>query len=103
MGRGSGAARPLLVYTSGRLALFGVCALVFYLCGMGLLLALLVAVLVSSIAAYFLLTRQRNELGLAVEARVSEARARAAERVAREDAIAEQMIAEQERAQHPYE
>ncbi|BEP12583.1 hypothetical protein acdb102_08940 [Acidothermaceae bacterium B102] len=100
MARGSGAARPLLIYTFGRLALFGVCALVFYLCGMGLLLALLVAALVSSIAAYFLLTKQRDELGLAVEHRVGAARARAAERVAREDAIADEMIAEQERAQH---
>ena len=100
MARGTGAARPLLIYTFARFALFGVCLGVFYLCGMGLFLALVVAAVISSIAAFFLLTAQRNALGLAVENRVGQARTRAAERTAREDAIADALIAEQDRAHH---
>ena len=97
---GTGGTRPLLVYTLARLALFGLCVAVFYLCGMGLFLALVVAALVSSVASYFLLARQRTELAVAVEARVTAARTKAAERTAREDAVADEILAEQERAQH---
>ena len=61
---------------------------------------MVVAALVSSVASYFLLARQRTELAVAVEARVSAARTKAAERTAREDAIADEILAEQERAQH---
>ena len=95
MARRTGAGRPLLIYTGARFALFGVCLGVFYLCGMGLLLAMLIAAVVSSIASYFLLTAQRDQLGLAVEARVTEARTKAAERTAREDAIADEIYEQQ--------
>jgi hypothetical protein len=99
----TGSARPLLAYSLARLALFGVCVAVFYLAGMGLFLALVVAAVVSSIASYFLLARQRTELAVAVEARVTAARTKAAERTAREDAVADEILAEQERARRPYE
>ncbi len=95
MARGTGASRPLLIYTGARFALFGICLAVFYLCGMGLLLAMLIAAAVSSVASYFLLTAQRDKLGLAVEARVAEARTKAAEHTAREDAIADELYAQQ--------
>jgi Protein of unknown function (DUF4229) len=97
---GTGPGRPMVVYTLGRFGLFALCFAVFYLAGMGLFLALLVAALISSLAGWFLLARQRMALGVAVETRLTQARERAAERTAREDAIADEIIAEQERRAH---
>jgi hypothetical protein len=94
--RGTAAGRAMVIYTAARFGLFVVCFVVFYLLGMGLFPALLVAALISGIAGYFLLARQRMALGMAVESRVTKARAKAAERTAREDAIADEIFARQQ-------
>jgi hypothetical protein len=91
-----GAGRAVIVYTLARFGVFLVCLVVFYAAGMGLIWALLASAILSGIASYFLLQRQRLALGAAVDTRVQDAKARAAERTAREDAIADEIHAQQE-------
>ena len=91
-----GPGRAFLVYSAARMGLFLLCLAVFYLAGLGLLLSLLLAAVVSGIAGYFLLARQRVALSAEVEARVDAARQRAAARTAREDAVADELLAEQD-------
>jgi predicted lipid-binding transport protein (Tim44 family) len=91
----------MVVYTALRFGLFLLCFAVFYAAGMGLLWALALAALISGVAGYFLLARQRLTLGSAMEAKVEQVRARSAERTAREDAIADELIAQQQQEQHP--
>jgi hypothetical protein len=93
-----GPGRALLVYTTARLALFVGCLAVFYASGVGLLWSMVLAAVVSGVAGYFLLARQRLALSAEVASRVDAQRERAAARTAREDAIADQLIAQQ---QHP--
>ncbi len=85
--------RAVVVYTLARFGLFLLCLAVFYFAGVDLLLALILAALVSGIAGYFLLARQRLTLSAAVDDKVTSVRNRAAARTAREDAIADELHA----------
>jgi UPF0716 family protein affecting phage T7 exclusion len=87
----------MVVYTAYRFGLFLLCLVVFYAAGLGLLLSLALAAVVSGVAGYFLLARQRLALGAAVDERITAGRRRAAERTAREDAIADELLAEQDK------
>ncbi|MDX6204707.1 MAG: hypothetical protein QOF39_764 [Frankiales bacterium] len=91
-----GAGRAVVVYTACRFGIFLVCVAVLYAAGMGLIWALGLAAILSGVAGYFLLARQRLALGAAVENKVQEAKAKAAARTAREDAIADEILAQQD-------
>ncbi|GIH69124.1 DUF4229 domain-containing protein [Sphaerimonospora thailandensis] len=67
--------RPVLVYTLSRLGLFAVAVGVLYLVGMRSLLLLAAAFLVSGLASYVLLSKQRD----AVSQRITGNRRRARE------------------------
>ncbi len=99
--RGTAPGKALVVYTAMRFGLFLLCLLVFYGAGMGLFLALVVAAVVSGVAGYFLLARQRIALSIAVDDKVQQSRAKSEERAAREDPIAEELAAREN--QHPSE
>jgi hypothetical protein len=90
-----GPGRALLVYTGARFGLFFVCLAVFYVAGFGLLWSMVLAAVVSGVAGYFLLQRQRLALSTEVASKVDASRERAAARAAREDAIADEIIAQQ--------
>lgn len=60
--------RPVLSYTLARIGLFAVSAGVLYLVGARGILLLILALLVSGVASYVLLARQRD----AISARVSD-------------------------------
>ncbi|WP_055479052.1 DUF4229 domain-containing protein [Sphaerimonospora mesophila] len=66
---------PVVVYTLSRLGLFAVALGVLYLVGMRSLLLLAVALLVSGLASYVLLSKQRD----AVSQRIAGNRRRARE------------------------
>ncbi|WP_433499302.1 DUF4229 domain-containing protein [Sphaerimonospora sp. CA-214678] len=66
---------PVVVYTLSRLGLFAVALGVLYLVGMRSLLLLAVALLVSGLASYVLLSKQRD----AVSRRIAGNRRRARE------------------------
>ena len=55
--------RPLLVYTLSRLGLFAVALGVLYLIGARSWLLLLLAAVLSGVASYVLLSKQRDALG----------------------------------------
>ena len=95
MGTERGAGRAVVVYTVCRFGIFLVCLGVFYAAGMGLIVAMLLAAVLSGVAGYFLLARQRLALSAAVDGKVQQAKAKSAERTAREDAIADEMLAQQ--------
>jgi len=52
--------RPVLVYTLSRLGLFAVALAVLYLLGLRSLPLLIVALIVSGVASYVLLSKQRD-------------------------------------------
>jgi len=52
--------------------------------------------LVSGLAGYFLLARQRIALSVAVDDKVQKARLKSEERTSREDAIADELAAQQD-------
>ncbi|RJL22509.1 DUF4229 domain-containing protein [Bailinhaonella thermotolerans] len=89
--------RPVLVYTASRLALFAITAGVLYLLDIGglvgraigmpdLLALLLLSFLVSGLASYVLLSKQRDAMSMAIASRAENNRRLMAERAAREDA-----------------
>jgi hypothetical protein len=82
-------ARAVAVYNAARLGLFVVCLLLGYAAGLRGALLLAAALLVSGVLSYFLLTRQRVAMGLAVESAIRERRSRLAQRTAAEDAADE--------------
>ncbi len=86
---------PVLVYTSSRLALFVVTASALALAGMRGVLLLAVAILVSGLLSFVLLTRQRDAMSQAVVRRGSGLRRRMRERTEAEDAADDALRAEQ--------
>jgi uncharacterized membrane protein YraQ (UPF0718 family) len=84
--RETSANRAVLVYNVLRLALFAVCFGVGWFAGLRPVIAVLVlALLVSGVLSWFLLRRQREAMGHAVERTVERSRLRMAERAAAED------------------
>ena len=93
--RATAAGKAMALYSGARFGLFLLCFGVFYLAGMGLLLALAVAAVLSGVVGYFLLAKQRIALSTAIDGKVQLARSRAAQRTAQEDAIADDIISQQ--------
>jgi hypothetical protein len=85
-------------YTSARIALFAVTVAVLALLGMRGLLLLLVAVVVSGLLSYVLLSRQRDAMSASVVRRSETMRQRMRERTEAEDAADDAARAERERA-----
>ncbi len=77
--------RSVIVYTAARLALFGATAGVLYLAGARGFLLLALAVLISGIISFVLLSRQRDAMSASVAARAARLRQSLAEGAARED------------------
>jgi hypothetical protein len=87
--------RALLAYNGLRLVLLAACLGIGYLAGLSGFPLIVAALLVSGVLSFFLLKRQRIDMGLAVEAQVQRGRGRLAERTAREDAYADALEARQ--------
>jgi CHASE2 domain-containing sensor protein len=80
------ASRAFLAYNVSRLGLFVVCFGIGWLAGLRpVIVVIVVALLVSGALSWFLLRRQREAMGLAVEQTVERSRVRMAERAAAED------------------
>lgn len=75
----------VLKYTLARLLLFAVAWGLVYLLGARELLALLLAVLISGLASYVLLSRQRDAVSTRLSGRVADMRRRIDEGAAAED------------------
>jgi hypothetical protein len=75
----------VIVYTVSRLALFGATAGVLFLVGARGFLLLALAVLISGIISFVLLSRQRDALSAKVTDRATRMRENLAEGAARED------------------
>jgi Mn2+/Fe2+ NRAMP family transporter len=69
--------RTAFAYTSARILLFVVAMILLYLAGARDLLLLALALLVSGIASYVLLSRQRDAMSGALSSRIRSARQRA--------------------------
>jgi hypothetical protein len=82
---------PVLRYTSMRLAIFAVALGVLWLVRVRGLLLVALAVLISGLASYALLQRERDAMSARVAAAAGRRKARSAARVAREDDIAEEL------------
>ncbi|MGN6090120.1 MAG: DUF4229 domain-containing protein [Actinomycetales bacterium] len=76
---------PTLRYTSSRILLFVVAALVCYAIGLRGLLLLAVAVIASGALSWFLLAKQRTEMSQRVESRLQRISSRIDERTRAED------------------
>lgn len=92
-----------LRYTGARALLFAIALGVLYLLGARQLLLFVLALLVSALASYVLLSKQRDELSLvvsglsgSVKGRLRDFRARLEAGAASEDAAADELRAEQE-------
>jgi hypothetical protein len=80
------ASRAVLAYNGLRLALFALCFGIGWLAGLRPVIALIViSLLVSGVLSWFLLRRQREAMGRAVERTVERSRVRMADRAAAED------------------
>jgi hypothetical protein len=77
--------RYVLIYSLSRLALFAATAGVLFLVGARGLLLLALAILVSGIISYLLLSRQRDAVSSSVTERASRIRDNLADGTARED------------------
>ncbi len=84
----------MLVYTSARIGIFAVTLGVLYAVGMRQVLLLLVAVVVSGLLSFLLLSRQRDAMSHAVVERGTGLRQRMRERTEAEDAADDAMRAE---------
>jgi Mn2+/Fe2+ NRAMP family transporter len=82
---------PVLRYNLYRLGLLVAFLAAGYLLGAGGLVLVVVAVLASGIASYFLLARQRAAMVTALQAKVAARQARTAAKEAREDEYDEQL------------
>jgi hypothetical protein len=85
---------PVLVYTSSRLGLFLVAATVLALLGMRGVLLLAVALVLSGLASYVLLSGQRDAVARSVTARAARVRRRMDESAASEDDLGDEPSAE---------
>jgi hypothetical protein len=77
--------RPVIIYSLSRLALFGATAGVLFLVGARGPLLLALAVLISGIVSFVLLSRQRDAVSSSVTERAARMRRSLAEGTARED------------------
>jgi hypothetical protein len=89
--RPASGARAVLTYNLLRLALLAGCLVVCWFAGLRGLTLVLVGFLASGVISWFLLSRQRVGMGLAIERTVERGRARMAERTAAEDAFADSL------------
>lgn len=71
--------RTTLAYTSARILLFVAALVVLHLTGAQGWLLILLALLVSGLASYILLSRQRDKMSTALSGRLTKAEAKAAE------------------------
>jgi Protein of unknown function (DUF4229) len=85
-GSDRGASRAFLVYNLCRLGLLLVCLGIALLAGLPTFAAILVALLVSGGLSWFLLRRQREAMGVAIERTVERSRERLAAKTVAEDA-----------------
>jgi hypothetical protein len=83
------AARSVVAYNLGRVALFVGCAVLGYVAGIRGLLLLAAALLISGILSWFLLARQRAAMAEALGGAVSRSRSKLAQRTVDEDAYAD--------------
>jgi uncharacterized protein DUF4229 len=88
---------PVLRYTTLRLAIFAVALVLLWLVRVRGLLLVALAVLISGLASYALLQRERDAVSARVAAAASQRKSRSAARAAREDGVAEE-LAESEAA-----
>ncbi len=77
--------RSVFVYTASRLALFAATAGVLFLVGARGFLLLALAILISGVVSFVLLSRQRDAVSVSVTERASRMRRNLAEGAARED------------------
>jgi hypothetical protein len=91
---------PVLVYTAFRLGVFVVVAAILALLGMRGILLLLVAVLVSGLLSFVLLSRQRDAMSQAVVQRGTSLRQRMKEATESEDAADDAARAAADQAEH---
>jgi hypothetical protein len=77
--------RSVLIYTLSRLALFAVTAGVLFLVGARGFLLLALAILISGVISFVLLSRQRDAVSSSVTERANRIRQNLAEGAARED------------------
>jgi Mn2+/Fe2+ NRAMP family transporter len=79
-----------------RIGLFVVFAVLTYLAGARGLIVLVIPLVVSAVASYFLLARQRAAFATALEGRVERRKRRVSARTAAEDEIADRLAREHE-------
>jgi hypothetical protein len=89
------ASKALLAYNGWRLLLLVACLAIGDLAGLHGFPLIVVALLSSGVLSWFLLKRQRINMGMAVESQVERGRSKLAERTAREDAYADALAAQQ--------
>jgi Protein of unknown function (DUF4229) len=88
--------RAFVVYTASRIGLFVVFGALALAAGVRGVIVLLIALVLSAVASYFLLTRQRATFALALQTRVAVQRQRISARTAAEDEIADRLAGEHE-------
>ena len=93
------ASRAFLAYNLSRLGLLAVCLGVGWLAGIHDVWLIVGALFVSGVLSWFLLRRQREAMGMAVEQTVERSRVRLAARTAAEDSYVEAMNADQPQTQ----
>jgi Protein of unknown function (DUF4229) len=91
----------MLTYNVWRLGLLGICLGIGYLAGLRGALWIVVALAVSGALSWFLLKRQREAMGLAVEQTVQRSRVKMMERTAAEDSYVDAVIASSAEAANP--
>jgi len=72
----------ILTYTSARILMFGVAVIVLYMAGARGILLLLIALFVSAIASYILLSTQREKMASALNNRISKTTSKASRKAA---------------------
>jgi Protein of unknown function (DUF4229) len=92
---GRSASRVVLAYNLWRLGLLAICLAVGWLAGLRSLWLIVAALFVSGVLSWFLLGRQREAMGVAVERTVERSRVRMAARSAAEDSYVDAVLAEQ--------
>jgi hypothetical protein len=89
------ASKALLAYNGWRLLLLAGCLGIGYAASLRGFALIVSALVVSGLLSWFLLKRQRINMGMAVESQVQRGRQKLAERTAREDAYADALAAQQ--------
>lgn len=78
--------RAIVIYTAARAGLLGICLILGWVAGLSGPFLIIVALLVSGLVSWFVLSRQRIAMGGEVERRVNRVRDRIDSRAAAEDA-----------------